>query len=90
MSITTISARTDTEIKKAAEDIFEALGINMSTAINIFLRQTIYHNGLPFDMKLDSLERTSIKAIEESDKIAHDPNIKGYNSISDLKASLES
>ena len=37
----------------------------MNTAINIFLNKTIYENGIPFDLKLDSLNQTTIEAIEE-------------------------
>ena len=47
-----IYTRVDPEIKNQAEQILEQLGIPMSNAIGIFLRQVILHNGLPFDMTL--------------------------------------
>lgn len=47
-----IYTRVDPVIKDQAEQILEQLGIPMSNAISIFLRQVILHNGLPFDMKL--------------------------------------
>ena len=47
-----IYTRVDPEIKEHAESILEQLGIPMSNAIGIFLRQVIIHNGLPFDMTL--------------------------------------
>lgn len=47
-----IYTRVDPEIKNQAEQILDQLGIPMSNAIGIFLRQVILHNGLPFDMTL--------------------------------------
>ena len=42
----------------------------MSTAINIFLKITIREHGIPFDLKLDYPNATTIAAIEEGEKIA--------------------
>lgn len=47
-----IFARVEPEIKEQAEKIFNQLGIPMSNAISIFLRQVVYQRGIPFDMKL--------------------------------------
>jgi DNA-damage-inducible protein J len=44
----TINIRTDSEIKAKSQEIFESLGLDMTTAINIFLRQTVRLNDLPF------------------------------------------
>jgi DNA-damage-inducible protein J len=44
----TINIRTDSEIKAKSQEIFESLGLDMTTAINIFLRQTVRRNDLPF------------------------------------------
>ena len=49
---TYINIRTDKAIKSSAEAIFSALGLNMTTAVNMFLRKTIQENGIPFDLKL--------------------------------------
>ena len=51
MESTNLNIRTDKEVKIAAERIFEELGLNMTTAVNIFLRQTIRENGIPFELK---------------------------------------
>jgi DNA-damage-inducible protein J len=48
MATANINLRTDSEIKTRAGQIFEALGLDMSTAINLFLRQTVKCNNLPF------------------------------------------
>lgn len=47
-----IYTRVDPDVKDRAECILDQLGIPMSNAIGIFLRQVIIHNGLPFDMTL--------------------------------------
>ncbi len=89
MESTNLNIRTDKEVKKQAEKIFEALGLNMTTAVNIFLRQAIRENGIPFELKLDVPNETTIKAIEEGRALAYDKNAKGYNSISELRKALE-
>ena len=47
-----VFTRVDPDIKEQAETILEKLGIPMSSAVGIFLRQVVLHNGLPFDVKL--------------------------------------
>lgn len=89
MSTANLNIRTDKEIKQAAEKIFEALGLNMSTAVNIFLRQTIRENGIPFELKLDTPNQVTIAAIEEGRRIAEDETVKGYTDMDELKAALE-
>lgn len=89
MESTNLNIRTDKAVKAAAEKIFEELGMNMTTAVNIFLRQTIRENGIPFELKLSVPNETTAAAIEEGRRIAHDPNVKGYKSIDELKAALD-
>lgn len=89
MADTNINIRTDKDIKSAAEKIFEELGLNMTTAVNIFLRQTIRENGIPFELKLHSPNEETVKAIEEGRKLAYDKSAKGYRNIEDLKAALD-
>lgn len=88
METTNLNIRTDKEIKMAAEKIFDELGINMTTAINIFLRQTIRENGIPFDLRLNVPNSVTAAAIEEGRKIAYDRSAKGYTDMADLKAAL--
>ena len=55
-----IYTRVDSDIKESAENILKQLGIPMSNAIGIFLRQVILHNGLPFDMTLPNSKPVEI------------------------------
>lgn len=88
METTNLNIRTDKEVKAAAERIFDALGLTMTTAINIFLRQTIRVNGIPFDLRLDVPNAATAAAIDEGRKLAYDKSTKGYTSMADLKAAL--
>ena len=81
MSTVNLNIRTDKEIKEKAENIFQELGLNMTTAINMFLRTSIRENGIPFDLKIDSVNDETKLAIEEGRKIADDKTIEGYVSI---------
>lgn len=46
-----LNVRIESDIKENAEDILNNLGLSASTAINIFYRQIIEHNGLPFEVR---------------------------------------
>jgi len=48
MSTTNISIRTDSETKTRAQQIFKTLGLDMTSAVNLFLRQTVSMEALPF------------------------------------------
>lgn len=89
MKTTNLNIRIDKEIKEQSELIFSEIGINMTTAINMFLRSTIRENGIPFNLKLEVPNDTTIKAIEEGKRIARDSNVKGYSNIDDLRKVLE-
>ena len=89
MSAVNINIRTDAETKKEAEALFNELGLNMTTAINIFLRRSIQYRGIPFEVRSEMPNATTLAAIEEGKAILKDPNRKGYDSIEELKKALE-
>lgn len=88
MATTNLNIRTDKEIKEQAEQIFSDLGLNMTTAVNMFLRAVIRENGIPFDLKLEVPNEVTAAAIEEGRRIASDPDVKGYTDMNELKAAL--
>jgi len=49
----TVNISIDDDVKKQADELFTKLGITTPTAINLFIRQSIYRNGIPFDVNLD-------------------------------------
>ena len=89
MTTTNLNIRTDKEIKEAAEKIYSSLGLNMTTAINMFLRASIRESGIPFDLKLDIPNDETIKAIEEGRMIAKDKKARAYDNMDDLRKALE-
>lgn len=78
MTTTNLNIRMDKSTKDQAEAIFNELGITMTTAINMFFKQTIRRNGIPFELTVDVPNRKTIKALKEAEKIARDPNAKSY------------
>ena len=88
-NMTNLNIRTDKDVKAAAERIYEELGLNLSVAVNIFLRQTIRENGIPFALKLDEPNDTTSSAIAEGKRAAGDRTVKGYTDMESLKASLD-
>ena len=68
MATTNLNIRIDKDIKDRAEGIFNELGINMTTAVNIFLRTAIREHGIPFELKLDEPNEVTVAAIEEGKK----------------------
>ena len=69
---TNVSFRMDTELKAQAEALFSELGMNLSTAFNIFVRQSLREGGLPFQVRLEQPNRETIEAMLEAEKIARD------------------
>ena len=53
MATTNLNIRTEKAIKDQAEEIFNELGLNMTTAVNMFLRTAIRERGIPFELKLE-------------------------------------
>jgi len=68
MSETRLNIRVDSTIKKQAEVVFAALGMNMSTGINVYLAQVVRTRAIPFTLELanDSIERRMREAVNES------------------------
>jgi DNA-damage-inducible protein J len=60
-----VFARVEPEIKEQAERVLEQLGIPMSNAINLFLRQVVLQRGIPFDVKLLQNKPLAIGSLSE-------------------------
>ena len=79
----TITIRVDDDVKKQAEELFDNLGLNFTSAINMYLKKTISVDGIPFDV-VRNYNQVTIQAMLESERLAHDPNTKKYNSFSEI------
>jgi len=89
MAITNLNIRTEKAVKEQADELFSELGLNMTTAINMFLRTAIREHGIPFNLKLDTPNYATVAAIEEGRKLMADPTTPRYSSMADLKTALE-
>ena len=84
----TIQIRTDETTKTLSVEIFQTLGITMSDAVNMFLRQTILHGGLPFELKIPKYSQTTLNALADMDH-SKGKGIRGRDirsALADLKA----
>lgn len=79
MATTNFSVRLDTDLKKRSEAIYGELGINLTTAINVFLRKSLTAGGFPFDVRIEEPNKETMLALLEVEKISKDPNIKGLD-----------
>lgn len=68
MANTSMNIRMDEELKKQAEALFGEIGMNMTTAINIFLRQAIRENAIPFTISRDVPNAVTEAAIMAAEK----------------------
>ena len=81
---TNLSIRMDKELKEQAERLFSELGMNMTTAFNIFVRQAVRQGKIPFEISLNIPNSETIEAIAEANKLSYDPNAKRYSSFEEL------
>jgi len=86
MATTNLNIRIDEDLKKQAEEIFNELGLNMSTALTVFLRQTVRSNGIPFEMRLETPNAETLAAMED---VRLKRNLRGpFNSVKELMEDL--
>lgn len=84
-SITSVSFRIDSQLKNDADSLFQSLGMTMTTAFNIFLRQCVREKGIPFAVTTVTPNKETLKALEETKEIMSNSNIEGYDVEEALK-----
>ncbi len=84
-----MSIRMDSDLKEQAEALFGALGMNLTTAHNIFVRQSLREGRIPFDVSLNLPNRKTVAAMLEAERIANDLSVKGYTDLDELFADLK-
>ena len=84
MATTNINVRVDTDLKQAAESLFSDLGLNMSSAITMFLKSAVSNDGIPFEVKRVPNAETRA-ALAEYDEMKKNPGAyKRYASFDDM------
>ena len=86
---TNFSVRMDSDIKKQCEAMYSELGINLTTAINVFLRQLLRVGGFPFDVRMEKPNKETIAAMLEAERIAHDSSVKRYSDVEEALKALK-
>lgn len=89
MASTNFSVRMDSDIKKQCESLYGELGMNLTTAINVFLRQSLRVGGFPFEVKLDQPNKETMAAMLEAERIAKDTSVKHYTDVEDALRELK-
>lgn len=85
MATTNINVRVDSELKKSAETLFNDLGLNMSTAVTMFLKSAVANDGIPFEVKRVRPNAETRAALAEYETMKNHPeNYKRYDSFEDL------
>lgn len=81
MGSVNISVRMDEDIKKQADALFADLGLNLSSAITVFVKQAIREQAIPFTISRNTPNEETQAAIEEVQQLKKDPNRKTYGSF---------
>lgn len=83
------SCRIDSDVKNQCEELYNELGMNLTTAINVFLRESLRSGGFPFEVRLHQPNKTTIAAMLEAERIAHDPTVKHYSNVDEALEELK-
>ncbi len=90
MSTTTsVSFRIDSDLKSQADLLFSELGMNMTTAFNIFLRQSVREGCIPFDITVNTPNAETVAALLEAKQLISNPDIKKYSDVDDALKELK-
>lgn len=85
MATTNINVRIDSELKKSAESLFNDLGLNMSSAITMFLKSAVSYDGIPFEVKRLTPNAETKAALDEYKEMKKNPgSYKRYDSFDSL------
>lgn len=87
MANTSMNIRMDADVKRQAEALFGEIGMNMTTAINIFLKQSIRENGIPFELKINRPNTETLESIDEGTKIIKEGNAR-FDTADEMFADL--
>ena len=87
---TNLNVRVDSTLKKESDELFKNLGLNMSTAINMFLTKCVKTSSIPFMIEEPKPSKELKKALKEVDyMMKHPEKYKKYNSTEELFEELD-
>ena len=88
MATVNFSVRMDADLKREVEAIYAELGMNLTSAVNAFLRQSVRVGEMPFDLRLNEQQRETVLAMLEAEQLASDPGVEAMD-VEDALAELK-
>jgi len=90
MAKVSTSISIDSEVKAQAQELFAEFGMDLSTAINVFLKQAIYERSFPFVIQREVPNSDTVAAMKEAEEMDRNPeSYKKYGSFSELLREVE-
>ena len=71
---TTFTMRIDDTLKAEAEEVFDDIGLNLTSAITSFLKKCVAVGGIPFQLVRKSKHDMLLDCLHEAEEVANDPN----------------
>ena len=83
MATTNVTIRMDKDLKKQADELFSALGLNMSTAMGVFCRQAVRLGKIPFELAVDTPNAETLDDVNNNRNMS-----KAYDDMAELMRDL--
>ena len=88
MAKTSMNIRMDSEIKQEAKKLFAEFGLDMTTAVNLFLRQSIREHRIPFEIRLEVSNQETISAIQEAEELLNDESEREFDYLKEIVTAI--
>lgn len=89
MAMTNLNLRLDSDMKAQVESILNDMGLNFTTAVNIYFKQILRTGEIPFKIKVDVPNAETLKAMEETEKLIRSADTKYYIGAGELFKDIE-
>ena len=76
-----VNVSLDRDVKERSEALYGELGVDLTTAINVFLRQSLRVGGFPFEVRMDVPNNETSAALMGAEHLLHDPSVKRYSDV---------
>ena len=87
MAAVSTTIKIDSALKQESQKLFESLGLNLSTAVNIFLRQAVREQAIPFRLEMSTPNSETLRAIAEARQGVG--LSRGFSSVAELMEDLD-
>lgn len=89
MALQSTSIKVEETLKRQAQQLFSELGLDLSSAINVFLRQAVLEHAIPFRIGYPAMNPETLDALQEVEMMKTDPaSYKGYTDVDEMMREL--